>query len=811
MKHMQDYTYSLTLNLYFDNVNGDPAAIDQVITANVFDKRTDRLLRSYNMTIKQQSFVPYTNIDCTVGELDTRKIVYTTDVYLDPTIFFSSEGYYVSWERCCRNRTINNIVRPEDAAQTFYMEFPAVVQNGEFFKNSSPILFPPLSDYACVNELFYFDFNGTDPDGDSLVYDMVTPLNGYTTPTRPSNNASTPRPSPYPTITWAAGYGQNNQVQGSPAINIDSETGQLTMRPSRKGLFVFGVRAQEYRNGEKIGEVRRDFQVLVLDCPQNQAPKVVARGQNSKANYQEGQVLRINSSDADRCINVLFTDPDMSEYVELRARPVNFSRSDYSFVGTTKGMINQAGQSDTLQATLCFDKCFDTEGKVYLMDLIVKDDGCSLPRQDTVRVSFIIEPTPDVPPTISLSTGARVFEVHEGQLLDFNVLGIDPDEDEVTVSLQAQGFDPVAAGINFSSRTGTGTVSSPFSWPISCETLKQESYTLNFIVSSTVCGKEVTRTETIEVRTVSDNNLPTLTSDQPDQVLELELGVPFTANLLGQDVDLDELIMRAAGEGFNMANYGMQFTSSGGTGEATGQFTWTPVCEAVGQEPLRVKFSLSEDACDSSPDQELVLEFRVKAPNNAPTFTTDQSVYSFTLNLNEEFKANFEGLDIDLNQLQMQAQGEGFSLEDYGMQFTSIPGAGEAQGTFTWLATCPATEEQVLRVNFFLLEAACDPKPQQLTMEFKVQAPKIADYIPANIFTPNGDDKNEYFEIPNLPSEFCSATFRSIRIFNRWGREVYRSTSSQFKWDGKDVNDGVYFYVIDYGTSTYRGSVTLVR
>ncbi|CAM3877532.1 gliding motility-associated C-terminal domain-containing protein [Pontibacter korlensis] len=820
MQHVSGYNYKLNLNLYFDVVNGSPGARDNYVSVNIFSKANNRYISRQNLPLTSSNRVPYTNIDCTVGQLVTDKLIYSSNIYLDPSIYNDPAGYYVTWERCCRNSTINNIIRPQDAAQVFYMEFPPVIKTGQFFQNSSPILFPPLSDYACVGELFYFEFNGTDPDGDSLVYDMVTPLNGYTTPAMPAYYytlafppaySTPPMPAPYATIRWLTGYNTENQIQGSPAIDIDKQSGLLTMRPSQKGLFVFGIRVQEYRNGVKLGEVRRDFQVLVLDCPKNQTPVVVAQEQGKKNLYQEGQVIRINSSDTNRCLNVLFTDPDRGEYVELRARPVNFSSNQYSFSGATRGTINQASSQDTLSATVCFNECFNTEGKVYMIDFIVKDDGCSLPRQDTVRVSFVIEPAPDAPPSISLSTNRRVFEVQEGDRISFDVLGLDPDEDIVSLTAQGRDFDVASEQINFENTSAPGEVSSPFSWDIGCETLKKENYTLDFVVKSMVCDKEITRTETIEVRTRSDNNEPTIGSDQAVTTIELVVGQPFTANVFGRDIDLDMLTLSAAGEGYTLEQYGMVFNSSTGAGEADGIFTWTPTCEAFQNNNLRVKFTLAEDACDSSPDKELTLEFVVKTQNSAPTLTSDQSLNAFTLQLNEAFEANFDGLDIDLNNLIITAEGDGFNLADYGMQFTGTNGAGQAKGLFTWTAICPASEDEVLRVNFLLQEDACDPRPQRITMEFKVETPKVADYIPPNIFTPNGDGKNDFFEIPGLPPEFCSATFTSISIFNRWGREVYRSTNSNFKWDGSAVNDGVYFYVIDYGTTSYKGSVTLLR
>ena len=92
-------------------------------------------------------------------------------------------------------------------------------------------------------------------------------------------------------------------------------------------------------------------------------------------------------------------------------------------------------------------------------------------------------------------------------------------------------------------------------------------------------------------------------------------------------------------------------------------------------------------------------------------------------------------------------------------------------------------------------------------------------FIP-NIFTPNGDGANQYFEITldeankditkpvNLYYERTDLT-----IINRQGRVVFQSSNYQNDWDGGKLPDGVYFYVLKcYGAisnDTYRGSVTI--
>ena len=213
LQHQTGSTYTLTLTLYFDAINGNPAALDQALTAGIFDKATNRQLASVVLPLTSNTFVSYTNPACAVGSLSTRKLLYAKDITLDAATYASAQGYYVAVERCCRNLAISNIVNPGGAGQTFYLEFPAVVRNGAAFIDSTPRIFPALGDYACAGTLFYYDFGGQDADGDSLVYDMVTPLNGHSTAL---NNTPAPAAAPYAPVTWTTGLSTTNQIPGTP-------------------------------------------------------------------------------------------------------------------------------------------------------------------------------------------------------------------------------------------------------------------------------------------------------------------------------------------------------------------------------------------------------------------------------------------------------------------------------------------------------------------------------------------------------------------------------------------------------------------
>lgn len=90
-------------------------------------------------------------------------------------------------------------------------------------------------------------------------------------------------------------------------------------------------------------------------------------------------------------------------------------------------------------------------------------------------------------------------------------------------------------------------------------------------------------------------------------------------------------------------------------------------------------------------------------------------------------------------------------------------------------------------------------------------------FVP-NAFTPNGDGKNDRFNI----LETCLINKYKLQVFNRWGQLVFTSLSVNNSWDGTykghEAESGTYFYVIDAvpvdpskGTIVLKGDLTLIR
>ncbi|MCU0445651.1 MAG: hypothetical protein MUE85_12120 [Microscillaceae bacterium] len=175
------------LNLYFDVRNGNPQAEDDSVQVHIFSKTTNRFVQSLWLPRTFRENLVFSNPVCTSGQVQTRVLRYSRLVSLNPNNYNQSTGYYVVWERCCRNHTINNINDPGGAGMTFYTEFPAIQLGQAAFVNSSPEFSTPKGDYLCLNEPFTFAFGAIDADGDELRYELATPFNGNSTRNNPSN------------------------------------------------------------------------------------------------------------------------------------------------------------------------------------------------------------------------------------------------------------------------------------------------------------------------------------------------------------------------------------------------------------------------------------------------------------------------------------------------------------------------------------------------------------------------------------------------------------------------------------------------
>jgi hypothetical protein len=140
----------------------------------------------------------------------------------------------------------------------------------------------------------------------------------------------------------------------------------------------------------------------------------------------------------------------------------------------------------------------------------------------------------------------------------------------------------------------------------------------------------------------------------------------------------------------------------------------------------------------------------------------------------------------------------------------------ETDGTFTYTAG-----EEPGMVSFFytVCSRTCD-LTDEAVVTITINDTKCV-FIP-NIITPNGDDANDYFVIPCIDTGLFREN--SLMVFSQWGDQVYEaspySNDPLEAWrgtlngeDGKDLPDGVYFYIFKPGPNVapMKGFIEIFR
>ena len=364
-----EHRYKITFHVYRDCSGNVP--LDDQITVGVYLNNDNNSLNQqpvFNL-ITKRIVQPPGSIECDYYRKNVciEYGLYEGIISLKPY----SEGYHITYTRCCRNIQ-NNIVQDGSTpsqGQTYYCFIPSTD-----LKNNSPAFYGVPSPYMCANDTNSFLFDAVDKDGDSLVYRFMRPFQG--------GSLASPDPSPSasldtPLLRYKAGYTSLTPFGGSGYTYINSKTGYTELFSTETGNFVVGVEVLEYRDGNLLSKIRMDLQIIVLNCPANNTPTISS---------SKGRQFVIEAGE-ELCFNVRGQDPD-GDQVSLSARSEVFTRAPGN-KATFNGPVT--GEPEVTYEFCWTPDCDAHRTRPYNVYFTAEDDGCP-PKFDYLDVGITVLP-----------------------------------------------------------------------------------------------------------------------------------------------------------------------------------------------------------------------------------------------------------------------------------------------------------------------------------------------------------------------------------------------------------------------------------
>lgn len=803
VRHISGNTFLAKLVLYRD-CNGN-LVLDQSISISVFDAVTNEYLQdlSYVMFDPQAAILQLGN-SCYDPNLCIESQTYTQEIDLPN----NPNGYYMTWERCCRNSLAINI-NAADAGMVFTVQVadPAL-------QSSTPEFLPyPAEAFLCVNGPNSIIFTATDEDGDELVYSFTNALRGSASSIGdPAPALAGPRP--YLVVDWVPPYNIIDQVGGVTPLAIDPLTGVVSGQPTMQGFYTIAVQVDEFRNGVKIGEIRREIQVAGLLCNFDFPAEI----------FTPDDLLVFDVvANTEFCIEISAVDPNTGDTLFFQATGPLMDGT----VLPSASFPDAEGFGSITQDFCWIPVCENVSDTPYEVTFIAFSRGCAADVFITTKTIFInVVLEVNEPTTLQGPVPEAIIDLYNPGTHCFSFEFFDPNvADSLFISASSKIFElPNANEIEF--EFGIQSVTLPYCWFVTCADVRDEPYFVDFEVITTNCLVRDTNYFSVPVRVIVPENSPT-TFIQPEQSIFFEFhtmgdSLCFSVTLFDENF-FDTLMVSASGAIMDFVNNPANFSSETGLSLIEKQFCWVPTCEDVREEPYEVLFKATANSCKTNDEVLHPVQIFLTLPPESPPF--------FELPADGDFIEYFIGddpisifavaRDLDVyDTLTVTAASPAFDAPGNKPLFEPFTNNTIVASEFFWQPDCSDVSDDPYPVTFTVTSRSCQKNvSESVTIEIFVTTPTKGDINPIpNIFSPNRDGVNDFWTIEDK-GDPCLLNFKAT-VFDRWGREVYATSIPSFEWNGENANgtvatDGTYFHMIEYfyraSAKSYSGNIQVVK
>ncbi len=837
-----DYTYHVTMRLYRICESGNTIAeMPNAVYLTAFNKDNNAEYKVYFVSRLGFTTKNLGQVDpCIVNPPPVCFQVGTFET--DVTVPSNKKGYIISFQSCCRDNFMVNIEAdplPYPATgygtgATYFTELPGT-EEGKL-GNSSPTFNKEEATLVCANKKFIYDFSATDPDGDQLSYSFCDAYKGGRT-TDQSGIPAQSDPPPYYSVNYVPPYSGSSPL--GPNVTIDPNTGIISGIAPNPGKYVVTVCVNEYRNGELIGTLRKDFHINVTTC----VKQVVASMPDKYAECKSMTITFLNNStlgkpyhwdfgdgtsldtDDPAPIQHTYTTPGLytaklfvdklsncgdSAIAKVYVFPVY--KADFTYQGScTQKPALFTNTSTTDMGTMSYFKwyfgtgvsadtsnspnpsfLFKSPGQYQVIMFARTSFGCE--QYDTALVRIY-----DKPPLVSTSDTLLCSKDSlqlQASSTSTGTYSWMPNDYKI---LQPNTANPIIFPLKDTTYTVTFTDDQQCINTKSVFIDVRDSLIVHTMNDSTVCtGDPVQLTATtdgnyaytwtdLQTNTVVGNTLnPTVKPAPPrtQYTILAQLGKCRTSDTLSLKV-VDPPNVKAVPDTSICSGSPVLLRASGGA-----YYTWSP-------------------------------SYYVKSPKDSITWATPKDTTLFIVTVTDTLGCPKKVMDTAFIAVVPPVHafagndtivilGTPFQLHATGgIRYTWTPPNGLSD-TRSATPTALYDKDMTYTVTAYTKEGCTGT--DDIFVRF-IKGPEI--YIP-NAFSPNGDGHNDIFR----PIPVGIVTTNYFRVYDRWGKLMYSSTEYMKGWDGtlkgEQAPVGTYVWMVEgvdinKKTLTYKGTVTLVR
>jgi len=310
-----------------------------------------------------------------------------------------SEGWIFSYDGCCRNAAVTNILNAGN--EGFVLRSKMFAFNGRNTEpcfDASPAFAEKPALVSCTGNPFTYTHNAYDNELDSLSYSWALALDDFFGPWSNSNP---------PSLNYASGYTANSPLPGTtqnpsnqPAV-INSATGAVSFLSYTSGNFVTVIKVEAWKCGTKVAEVYREIQVTIIACSANPSPVITPPFQDLNGNYTlyadtvtAGELVNFTLSGSDNGVIILNATGNQfgTNFINASAgcpyppcATLSYPLPDNGFnsVSTTFNWqtdCNHVGH---------FDECSSLYN-TYTFAFRMEDDICPVPGQSMALISITV-------------------------------------------------------------------------------------------------------------------------------------------------------------------------------------------------------------------------------------------------------------------------------------------------------------------------------------------------------------------------------------------------------------------------------------